>query len=103
MGRVAAWALLTQRFNPVALSSPIGCSYRAIVGVELTPRLSPAEHEAEAVGERVLERFRSLFRDVLILGGPVLNPVVRTNSFSRAAAASGALFSPVSTECIAFM
>src|ERR1700722_7849327 len=36
-------------------------------------------------------------------GGPFLKPVMRTNSFSRAAAASGALFSPVGTECTAWI
>jgi hypothetical protein len=79
-----------------------GCSDRAIVGLELAPCLSPAVHEGEAVRERVVERFRSAL-DVLILGGPVSKPVVRTNSFSKAATAFGALFSPVSTECTASM
>jgi hypothetical protein len=38
-----------------------------------------------------------------VFGEPVLKPVIATSFFSSAAAAMGALLSPVNTECTAWM
>src|ERR1022692_341893 len=55
---------------------------------------------AEGIG-----RFRLSVQGLMIplAGGPFSKPVMRTNSFSKAVAASGALLAPVSTECTACM
>ncbi len=81
---------------------PHGCSYRAIAGLEITPRLANWRAKLKSVWKWTGSEFYSGCAD-FTSGGPFLKPVVRTNSFSRAAAASGAFFSPVSTECTAWI
>jgi hypothetical protein len=64
---------------------------------------SCADALVEAAAGRAPETLPKLFcfGTGLRLGGPVLKPVIRTNSRSNHAAASGALLWPTKTECTA--
>src|SRR5271169_3276998 len=64
-------------------------------------KLTPASHRFRTNRRPTRGGYGTCSELCLGCGGPFLKPVMRTNSFSRDAATSGALLSRVSTECTA--
>ena len=86
----------SQRVEICPSRSMTVCSTRrdSTLAIDWSHRLRGAEAgRGEVIGPTGSEFYSG--RADFPRGGPFLKPVVRTNSFSRAAAASGALFSPV--------